>query len=749
MSGEELALETQLLLQSVAHITQERAVERVFEDARVTSLSKYETDRDVLLTKLRQKKEANRARQHVHMQRHGLVPTQGTDSLPSPRKPRAWMPRLPLATPAGARSGKKKRMLTQLKTQAIQQGAQHMAKLFGYSSYEEHWKSLNKLEQMKIERENQRNEKDERKHEPPDVEHVVEGSRGNEDAAASPTSEGASGTNDESHESGTIERPCDEMLKLCTREEEDGNEADTEQDGNGENGADEEMENAPAAIVEATKDAREETTKDAREETIDSNQSRATPKDKAAGYRSLLRAEARANHRRKKLTSSRVENFVESEAEEDDDEDVLKIGGLGDFGFGVPQPKTQESKDAEDERNALKLREGDLDYIVDDLSDDERAQEETLDELFRREQENDDRQQVKEVMRNVKEGFGRNRHAFSGSSYGSTARGRFNLDELVAADGSKFEAARLGLLESDEELSEHDDTKKKTSGTDGQDGDQEQNEEEDEEAEMERMLRERFLNQPKIYLTSSESESEEEGPVDTRDNVVVGDEGASDEERERQQMKLFSERARINRRMQRMKDMQRKVALEENKGDAPTTTMPHVWLEDNDSQELTFLVNRATLESMPTGGRAHPEKSPFDRRHGTTLRRRTLYGGGLTSVSWASSSFRHVLGQCKMFSANSAGDAASSKSFVFTSFSSEKNQDGSTTPSSNELETTHADLDESCGQTKRTRTGRAVSGVRKRPEPSQPRADGGLFSALSVYQCVSTAKKPKWSHVEV
>ncbi|KAJ8546858.1 hypothetical protein ON010_g11377 [Phytophthora cinnamomi] len=322
------------------------------------------------------------------------------------------------------------------------------------------------------------------------------------------------------------------------------------------------MEDATAA-VEATNDTPEQD-EDAEKDGESSELAKSTkPKDKAAGYRKLLQAEAMQNRKRKRLIKGRgADNLVESEAEEDEEEDVLKIGGLGDFGFGVPQAKTQESKEAEEERNALKLREDDLDHIVDDLSDDERAQEQDLNEMFRREQEDQDRQQVKEVMRNVKEGFGRNRRAFSGLHSGSEARGRFNLDELVAADGSKFEAARLGLLESDEELSEGDDGKKKKKkvNADGEEVEEEEEEEEDEEAEMERMLRERFMNQPKIYVTSSESGSDDEEENEAKkDNGPDGDEVESDEERERQQMKLFSERARINRRMQRMTQFKQKA----------------------------------------------------------------------------------------------------------------------------------------------------------------------------------------------
>lgn len=361
---------------------------------------------------------------------------------------------------------------------------------------------------------------------------------------------------------------------ISVEDDDDGNDADSEQDGN------------DAEEIEVDDDDQDAGNASKASDAVAS--SPAPKKDRAAAYRRLLQAEALQNRQRKRL--KQTGDFVEAEAEEDEEDDVLKIGGLGDFGFGVPQAKTQESKEAEEERNALKLREDDLEGIVDDLSDDEREQAQDLDELFRKELEDQDRQQVKEVMRNVKEGFGRNRRAFSSGLMGAEARGRFNLDELVAADG-KMEAARLGLLESDEEFSDAEGKKKGVNDDEDEEGGGNGGEE-DEEAEMERMLRDRFKNQPKIYITSSESENEDEEDRDALNGTGAADENEveSDEERERQQMKLFSERARINRRMQRMKDMQRQVAVERDDVDSSQKSVPVVpnllLEEDEDSQEV-------------------------------------------------------------------------------------------------------------------------------------------------------------------
>ncbi|OWZ06114.1 hypothetical protein PHMEG_00021680 [Phytophthora megakarya] len=661
-------------------------------------------------------------------------------------------------------------MLSKLRTQAIKQATQSKAKFFGYASYEEQLKHLNKLEKMKIlqgemqdkgeEKEKEKEaeqEKEEEEEEEMDVSMeadvpLVEAENvdaieevttvTSPKAATSPHAVSPSPTtNPDEQETVKVVRRRNRIQKP-EAEEEDGNEADSEQDDK-EGDADEDMEDATEA-VEATNEIQEDATDVSGESSQPAKST--TPKDRAAGYRNLLRAEALENRKRKRLIKGRGDNFVESEAEEDEDDDVLKIGGLGDFGFGVPQAKTQESKDAEEERNALKLREDDLDHIVDDISDDERAQQQDLDEMFRREQEDQDRQQVKEVMRNVKEGFGRNRRAFSGLHSGSEARGRFNLDELVAADGSKFEAARLGLLESDEELSEGEDGKKKTNA----DGEEEEQEEEDEEAEMERMLRERFMNQPKIYVTSSESGSDDEEENDAKkDNGPDGDEIESDEERERQQMKLFSERARINRRMQRMKDLQRQIALENNEED-PTAkssaAMPNLLLEeDEDSQELMTMMNRTDVDSAPNS-----QTTPVAQKKSRTDRPRPKLGrfnsyGGITSASRGSSSFSRVIGHCKLFSAESTGGgASSSKGFVFTSFSSDKVEDGDENAANNDQEMARPELGKSKSwsgtKTSKRRNAPGIAG-----NANKKRKSGGLFSVLSSYQCVSSTSQSQES----
>ncbi|KAF1322144.1 hypothetical protein FI667_g11534, partial [Globisporangium splendens] len=811
MSREELALETQLLLQEVSQVTQYHQTDAILDEATATAapVSQYEEAKQALLEKLKKKKEQKRQQmQQVNQKRYGIAPpgavntsisTDAADQQPraggtkvSPVKQRSMM-KLPIAANTGVASRKKKDLLTKLRTQAIQQGSQEMAKLFGYSSYEEQIKHLNKIEKQKILQnelmEQQSKAEGEKElvvsddltildddEEQQGEEAEGEEARDTQDTNAEADAQIATETESElktmvntdrsmsveiidnsmevdadSTESTDVEATS-QSVEATTEtasapvsktgapkpvvkrrnqiddddEEDDGNEADSEQDDKDADGDDNDDMDEDDANVSAS----------------------APKKDKAAGYRRLLQAEALQNRHRRRL--KQTGDFVEAEAEEDEEEDVLKIGGLGDFGFGVPQAKTQESKEAEEERNALKLREDDLEGIVDELSDDEREQAQDLEEIFRKELEDQDRQQVKEVMRNVKEGFGRNRRAFSaGLHMGSEARGRFNLDELVAADG-KVEAARLGLLESDEELSDADDAsgrKKKKGGEDDEEGEGNE-EDDDEEAEMERMLRERYLNQPKIYMTSSESEEEEECDA-LNGNGPGADENEveSDEERERQQMKLFSERARINRRMQRMKDVQRQVALDEAEGDSSqksAAAVPNLLLEeDEDSQELMKLLNRtdvAKSTSKASDVRKNAAAGPMRPRLGR------FNSFGVAASSRSTSSFSRVAGNVKMFNTNSAASSSSAKGFVFTSFSSEKLDQGDENMVPNDNEEPLSQSSSSHAALAKSKSWSASSSAKaKRSAPSSSHGAKGaaankkqrksdFFSVLSSYQ---------------
>ncbi|RHY97576.1 hypothetical protein DYB35_007763 [Aphanomyces astaci] len=485
----------------------------------------------------------------------------------------------------------KKRMLGEMKKAARKQGADSMAKLFGYKSYVEQKEHLEKEEHVRIqlmELKKKSHEAAKANHPIPDnddddessdedfvpvveanaVDSGVDGSVNgdvDEDADQSAVAVSDEEGHDERDVGLAAEAPprvvasddqADRMAAAGLSPDDDDDDGDHLQSSGDEHDDDDARSsaNGPPASTPPREDTNtprsvrrrrlhrpistssDEDENDADHSDIEADlvvEKARNTTDKAANYRAILAADQAAEsgrRRDKRLQTGGLLNLVESEAEEEEDEDVLKIGGLGDFGFGVAAPP----KPAEQERETdLALRDDDLDNIVDELSDDEQGKH--ADEYFRERMDAQDKQQVHEVMRNVREGFGRNRRVFS-SSLNGEARGRFNLDQLVAADGSKYEAARLGLLESDEEKDEDEDGMEKGEV------------EEDEEERMERELRERYQRHPKIYITSSESESSdsEPGQMDKEND----DDVPSDEEREARQIKLFSAKAKINRRMQ-------------------------------------------------------------------------------------------------------------------------------------------------------------------------------------------------------
>lgn len=111
--------------------------------------------------------------------------------------------------------------------------------------------------------------------------------------------------------------------------------------------------------------------------------------------------------------------LVEGEAEEE--EEVGRQAGLGDYFFGVP--KSAE----DDEREALKLRAGDLEHIVDDVSDGEG--DEVLGRSQRMEEEARlDRLKTKKILEALATGHQSARQKQSAAGQ----RGHYGLDELAA-----------------------------------------------------------------------------------------------------------------------------------------------------------------------------------------------------------------------------------------------------------------------------------------------------------------------------
>ncbi|KDO24255.1 hypothetical protein SPRG_20872 [Saprolegnia parasitica CBS 223.65] len=600
----------------------------------------------------------------------------------------------------------KKRMLGQIKKTALAQGADSMAKLFGYKNHHEQQQHLKKEEEARIQFNALKKQQDDAvtlasTRDPDDDDDdsdYVDGEPENQaasnaeeyvdvdamdngleptlddDSAARPTDAPPADKNPR-HGSASPEAPDaihDDVTPLL----------DTSVKGNDADDAEDEDETTVVQAKGRTKRritalSDDEDGADADDES-DSDAAAQRAKDKAAQFRAMLAAED-ANTKQRKRLGQKTSGLVESEAEEEAEDDVLQIGGLGDFGFGVPVASTEADKEREEEAKALTLREDDLEHIVDELSDDEKDKD--ADEAFRDDMAARDRDQISEVMRNVREGFGRNRRIFSTGLSNGEARGRFHLNDLVAADGSKQEAARLGLLESDEEANE--------------------NEAEDEEERMERELRDRFLHQPQIYITSSESESEHEDDRETAvADVVVSD----DDEREARQMKLFSAKAKINRRMHRMAQLQKANAS----GDRQKTKALPTLLDDDmdDSFELVKSLRGPLPPAVPT------------------LKKRTSYS--LTSTS---SSFARIADTCKMFPTSST-----SKAFVFSNSSfatPETSTDAHDEPREKENEAL-------LNASRKRPAAPIVLGATAKKAKTTPKAKppkSALLSALSDYQC--------------
>lgn len=133
-------------------------------------------------------------------------------------------------------------------------------------------------------------------------------------------------------------------------------------------------------------------------------------------------------------------NLFDTEADEEDEESGQ--AGLGDFGFGT----TTNFKDLDDERNALKLRDGDLDHIVDDISDDEGDEEAGRAARLAQERE-DDRLATKKVITAVTLGHEAVRNA--------KQKGKYAFDKLTAGrDDDKRQVVEEGGEEEEEDYEE-------------------------------------------------------------------------------------------------------------------------------------------------------------------------------------------------------------------------------------------------------------------------------------------------------
>lgn len=244
-------------------------------------------------------------------------------------------------------------------------------------------------------------------------------------------------------------------------------------------------------------------------------------KDRAEGWKAVLQREAKTIRKKKKMYKASISALIEEEAEEEE-EDVAVVG-LEDFGFGVRSKKTV------DDEEELASEEGDLDGIVDELSDDEGDEEEGA-RARKMLQEREEKQLHKDLLRRMRDGYDGRRGGIASGG----ARGVHRFEELVAAD-DRNEARRLGLLNDDELDSDEEFS-----------GNSVDHEEDDDEAVLiDKMLKDRFLHRTDEERLFSDSGTEEENEeLDENETQSVAEENF--DVMERLMEKRFEKNARRN-----------------------------------------------------------------------------------------------------------------------------------------------------------------------------------------------------------
>lgn len=277
------------------------------------------------------------------------------------------------------------------------------------------------------------------------------------------------------------------------------------------------------------------------------------PRDRAAAYRAMIEADRKNAKRQKKL---RKKGLVELEAEEEEEEEVLK--GLEDFGFGAVNDLGGDGGAAaaakrREENEDVVVREDDFEGIVDEVSEGE-GDDDAFHDFAAQKEVEADKEQLQEVMRRVKEGFDGRR---GGINFG--ARGRLRLDQLVGADRkSRREAKRLGLLNSDEELSSEDEGEDGEGGEEGEEDEEEDLEEQLIRAQRERVMGMRALETSAQYFMSSDDEDEDGEEKGAGESAAGAGEAAEleEERQERLRAKAWVRKAKMRRVLEEMEEQQ-------------------------------------------------------------------------------------------------------------------------------------------------------------------------------------------------
>ena len=246
-------------------------------------------------------------------------------------------------------------------------------------------------------------------------------------------------------------------------------------------------------------------------------------KDRNAAWKALLQREAR---RAKNLKNRKGSELVDAEADEEEEEE---IAGLEDFGFSLNKKKKDDDDD--EDIHADVLDDEDLKHIVDEVSDDE-GDEAAGNEARREMKHRDDKEQHKEMLRRMRDGYDGRRGGVAG---GVGARGMHRFDQLVAAD-NREDAKRLGLLNDDEVDSEADEGEHP----------KESAEIDDENALLDKMLKDRFLHRSSVDAEETFSDDDEATQYETEEGKPSNDDDAEEVEQELL-AKRFAKRARMQR----------------------------------------------------------------------------------------------------------------------------------------------------------------------------------------------------------
>lgn len=199
-------------------------------------------------------------------------------------------------------------------------------------------------------------------------------------------------------------------------------------------------------------------------------------------YRQMVEEEERREAQNKKS------NFIEDGAEEDEEEGRQK--GLNDFGFGTG------ARDVEDEREALKMRAGDFDNIVDDLSDDERdeADEENAMRMRYEQELKEDKDKNRRIVEGIIDGFDKSKRG---------RKGQMSFDKLIGDSDNR---------------------------PDGVDANGEPNEDLDEEEQLQRRLLEGITNREQERRMAGDLPDESDEDPEDDDGEQNDDETLTEEQ---------------------------------------------------------------------------------------------------------------------------------------------------------------------------------------------------------------------------